>query len=244
MILSCNRSTTLPAVKDISEAILRDPIQKPINGELFRFDYMERSYLVQPVRYYEIWGLVVSHNNIKSIADMYHDHTSVDLKDLCLIWGDNVADDTYHRAYYRSEPWTCFVDIPERSDYKRFNFSQFSNNHLLSHREEVREIIRKTRIGDQVHLRGMLVNYAPSEHPDHMRQSSLSRDDTGNGACEVMFVDSIEILRTTNDSWRSVESGSKLVALLSGGLIPVLFLLGVFTEQRELYGSLKKRKKR
>jgi hypothetical protein len=46
--------------------------------------------------------------------------------------------------------------------------------------------LRKLRVGDVVKLEGMLVNL---ENPDvGTRTTSLTRDDTGAGACEIIYV--------------------------------------------------------
>ena len=63
-----------------------------------------------------------------------------------------------------------------------------SNNHIIAANAEVAAVIRKLRVGQIVTLRGFLVN-ATSPEGGHWN-TSLSRTDDGNGACEVIYVES------------------------------------------------------
>lgn len=61
-----------------------------------------------------------------------------------------------------------------------------ANHHLVPHDAEVEDEIRAIRAGDRVVLDGLLVDLsAPGQPP---MRTSLTRDDIGNGACEVMYV--------------------------------------------------------
>ena len=67
-----------------------------------------------------------------------------------------------------------------------------ANMHLIPASYRVRIIIAWLRPGDLVRMRGLLVEAAsPGMKP---WRSSLSRTDSGNGACELMYVESIEKL--------------------------------------------------
>ena len=74
------RKGRLVSPDEIETAILREPVQAPIRTAPFSFEYKSRLCRVEPVARWEQWGLVVSHNNIKSVADIYHDTSSVDTK--------------------------------------------------------------------------------------------------------------------------------------------------------------------
>jgi len=66
-----------------------------------------------------------------------------------------------------------------------------ANNHLIAASAEVAKIIRKLRAGQVVKLRGYLVN---AVKPGGIRwATSLSRTDTGNGACELFYVESAQV---------------------------------------------------
>ncbi len=63
--------------------------------------------------------------------------------------------------------------------------------HLIPARGAVKATLLKARSGDLVRLEGYLVR---CEGPDGFRwQSSLTREDTGDGSCEVVWVESASI---------------------------------------------------
>ena len=143
------KSHQLPPAEDI-RAFENDPIQQPLTDPPFSFTYADKNYVVEPVASYEISGLIVTHNNIAAFDDIYHDSSSVDIKDICLIWGDNVADDNFHKVSFWSEPWSCHYQTDDRDAFRNFVAEQLSNSHLLADDPEVREAIRSSRIGDQI----------------------------------------------------------------------------------------------
>jgi len=68
-----------------------------------------------------------------------------------------------------------------------------SNMHLIPANDAVESRIEAARRGHIVRLRGKLVRAAA---PDGWRwNSSLTREDSGNGACELVLVESFEIVR-------------------------------------------------
>ena len=187
----------LPDYRKITTELQNEPVQKASRVKPFDFEYRNRSYSIEPVADYELWGLVVTHNDIMGMTDITHDDDSVDIKDICVVWGDNVQNNDYRDVSYSSGDFTCYYQYDRPMDFKH---DQLSNNHLLSEDEEVRDRIRNIRIGDQVHLNGMLVNYSAAATPDWKRNTSTNRIDTGNGACEVIFVEEFHVLRSTNSS--------------------------------------------
>ncbi|MGN2242490.1 hypothetical protein ACFWZU_03150 [Frateuria sp. GZRR33] len=65
-----------------------------------------------------------------------------------------------------------------------------TNMHLIPADDDVRYAMKHVRPGELVHLEGFLVD---ASRPDgwHWR-TSLRRDDTGNGACELVYVEALE----------------------------------------------------
>ena len=218
----------LPEAHKMSPLLDRDPIQTLVEEEEFVFDYMGRSYVIQPVAEYEQWGLVVSHNDITAFDDIYHDSSSVDIKDLCLVWGENVQDGIYNEVQFSSEPWSCAYRTESKEIFRAFNPRQFANNHILSDNAQVRETINRARIGDQVWLKGILVNYHPEDRPEWLRRSSTSRKDKGNGACEVIFVEEAKILETGAVAWRRAYEWGKFLVIGLLALKPVLIVWGSY----------------
>ncbi len=184
--------------REVLPELLQPPEQSQTRRQPFTFAYKGEKYKVQPVADYELWGMVVSHNDINSLWDMYHDDSSVDTRDLCVIWGTNLKSDDFHRVEYESGAWTCYFRYPGGI---RFSHAELSNNHLITDKQSIRDKIGTVRIGDQIHLAGLLVNYQSKNMGNFWRRSSTTRKDSGNQACEVMFVDDARILRQGTPGW-------------------------------------------
>lgn len=217
-LVGYERSRGLPPPEEILPVLESDPIQRMANEPPFEFDYRGTRYTVTPVARYELRGLVVTHNDIAALSDIYHNEESVDFRDICVIWGDNVVDSFYQRLSFWSEPWTCYVQSKSSDDWRQFEGNQLSNNHLLTNNEQVQQAVEQAHIGDQILLRGMLVNYAPSDRPSFLRKSSTSRDDTGNGACEVVFVEEFAVLKPYQPGAYSLLSWGTTMLVVTGVL--------------------------
>lgn len=207
--------------------MFREPTQTPTLAEPFDFDYRNETYMVTPVANYELWGMVVSHNDIHSFTDITHNKNSVDIKDLCVIWGGNLVGEDYRKVKYSSGDFTCYWSY---RGSVIFQSDKISNNHLLSDNAAVRQRIREAQIGDQIHFKGMLVNYSPLSHPSWIRKTSTTRKDTGNHACEVVFVKSFEIIKAANNIGNILYGLGKWLVLLSllariGAMAGVPFLV-------------------
>ena len=66
-----------------------------------------------------------------------------------------------------------------------------ANMHMIPANPEVASELKRVRVGDVVTLDGLLVE---ADRPGGWRwRSSLTRDDTGPGACELVYVENLEI---------------------------------------------------
>lgn len=208
--------------------LFQEPVQTETEKEPFSIEYRGESYYIEPQYEYELWGLVVSHNDISSWSDWYHDSDSFDTKDLCVIWGENLRSEDYREVEYESGSWTCYFTYGSDID---FSGDQLSNNHLITDDERIRELIQSVHVGDQIHFRGQLVNYSYAD--GFTRKSSTSRTDSGNHACEVVFVEEIEVLEKANTLWHQLFFWSRYVFLLLLALKIFLFFLYQYQQNRE-----------
>ena len=71
-----------------------------------------------------------------------------------------------------------------------------ANNHIMPANNSVRRKIKKVRRGDYIRIKGHLANvYASNSKGDSFQwNSSTSREDTGDGACELIYVTDIQWL--------------------------------------------------
>jgi hypothetical protein len=217
------KKNILPPNTEIDDRLLQSPVQTTIDADEFSFNYRETDYFVKPLAEYELYGLVASHNNINALWNIYHDSDSVDIKDLCVVWGKNIETEAYLDTKIKNTAWTCWFQYGAGVPFQHF---ELSNNHLLASKKQVRETIRKVNVGHQIKLKGKLVDYgeAPNEY---YRKTSLSRTDTdrssrGGGACEVFYIEEIEIIKSTNGFWHALY---KWIIRL---FLVILLLKGVF----------------
>lgn len=113
--------------------------------------------------------------------------------DLALGWGQMAEDFNVAQFKFRQS---------KRYGYYRWKYpptlsqeaiiSQFANMHLIPSTLGVAHEIAKIKKDDHVRLHGWLVQ---AKHGNGwLINSSLTRDDTGVGACEVIWVCSVEVL--------------------------------------------------
>lgn len=215
------RKGTLVPPREVLPELLSEPSQQPTERAPFTFDYKGKRCRVQPVASYELWGLVVSHNDIKSVADIYHDASSVDTKDLCVLWGESLRHMDYLRAKYSSGPFTCYVAWSE--PLPSLDMANIGNNHMITDSPAVRRAIARVHVGDQVHFKGLLVNYQMDDWDDFWRNTSTVRNDSG---CEVVFVEQLDVLRDGTPGWYALWRLAWVVLFA----VPVLWGIAFYVE--------------
>ena len=221
------QTRSLPERGLIQAELLQEPKQGETGRKPFGFEYRGLAYEVQPVASYDLYGLVVSHNDIHGIADIYHDDDSVDTKDLCVIWGANLERDDYRRMTFENTPTWCHWSW--RSDDIQFHDQAIANNHLVTDSAALRAALERVHIGDQIHFSGLLANYRDMRHPEFWRPSSTSRKDSGAGACEVVFFERIEVLRPhAVVAWRL----RRVMPWVTGAVLASMLLAAVFSPFR------------
>ena len=84
--------------------------------------------------------------------------------------------------YWRTENWPIERDAIE---------THSANWHLIPENQAVRQVLGGLRAGSVVELRGQLVDI---EGKEGGMRTSLSRTDTGAGACEILLAESAQIV--------------------------------------------------
>ena len=78
-------------------------------------------------------------------------------------------------------------------------------------------------------MKGQLVNYANLNNK-FSRGTSITRNDTGNGACETIYVEDFEIIKENSPGWRTAYLAGKAMIALSLLLLVLNFVFGDVTE--------------
>jgi len=159
-----------------------EPTQEKISSpEPFPF----KDHTITPLATFDIEAKVLS-------KERYRYGRGADLSpvDLALGWG-RMSDETVLKdiEITQSSRWyhwrTSAFPIP-----KREISSHSANMHMVPATEEVKEALLSVHQGDIVHIRGYLIRADKSDGSYWV--SSLSRNDTGAHACELVYVESVE----------------------------------------------------
>ena len=145
------------------------------------------SYTIHPMARYRIEAMVLSRKH-------YQTGREADLSkvDLALGWGPMsntqvLGQLTIMQRHRRYE--YCWQDDPPIREAAISSYS--ANVHCIAANGLVLDELMALKGGEIVLLEGFLVNVTA---PDGWRwESSLTRDDSGSGSCEVMWVSSIEV---------------------------------------------------
>ena len=196
------KSEQLPGPDKIRRQLYRSPVQTKAHLPAFKATRAGITYTITPLYHYHIYGLVVSPFNTATWWNYYHPdwRDFLNIKDLCVIWGNNLKNDAYQKMRFNSLSFECHWSCFSQDDCARFDRHAISNNHLLSANKEVSELIMSVKKGDQIYLGGYLAEYSHSNGEFH-RGTSTSREDEGSHACETVYVKKIRILKRANPQW-------------------------------------------
>ena len=174
-----------PVVRIAPVAETREPLQKDLfAGPVFRMN----DYTLTALAEFSVGARVI-------LAKQYSSGREADLSpvDLALAWGP--MNDTrvlealafsqsgrFYRWRYEREP-----PIPRREIELNS-----ANMHMIPSSDDMARRLKAVKAGDRVRIRGYLVEAVGK---DGWRwRSSLTRGDTGGGACELIFVQDMEVL--------------------------------------------------
>jgi hypothetical protein len=186
----------LPRATELLPALRDEPMQHAVAAQAFGAHAGTVDYRIAPVADYEITGLVVSRHDADTWWDWIHrasnDHLNV--VDLCMVWGANAADGAYEKMSFSSGQFVCYYSSRDDTAWQPQYTRALSNNHLLTEDPYIARQLRNLRIGDQVRIVGQLASYSHNAGFAFTRGTSTTRDDTGNGACETIFVRDVALL--------------------------------------------------
>lgn len=217
--------TPLPERRVIAHEVLRGaPLQVPAATTTpFVATTGDVRYTFTPHASYTLPGLVVSLHHSDSWIDISHEGDPAQTVDLCVVWGPNISTNGYQMVTYDHGDWTCYYRWATEYD-PPFSGNFLSNNHLIPATPELASLIKTIHIGDQILLSGILVDYAIESKNGlgSSRNTSLIRTDGGNGACEILYLTDVKILRR-NMPWRE-PLWDLLFVLMIGGSIGSFYL--------------------
>ena len=192
------------SVDNIAPELYKAPEQlELVDNSPINFKIKDYEYTLEPLYYYEISGLIV-HEKDYSRLSIYKRNKALPI-DLCMIWGSNVATKVYQSKNLKFSQGFRFCNYSYSGDIF-FNETEISNNHLLISNDYVNSKVKSLNAGDQIKIIGKLVNVKAvnNSNPDEYDPAYIAlttstiRTDTGAGACEVIYVEDVQILKKAN----------------------------------------------
>jgi hypothetical protein len=172
----------------------KEPVQEEYTGsEVFEQKLTKGRAMIIPVATYRIGAVVMSKKE-------YNHGWGAEIApfDLALVWGYlshekikkllSIKHDSTRLAWFRIKG----DDPPVTPEYV---MSHGSNNHLIPANETIRTALDKhVGVNDKVLIEGYLVNVeAEYDGQPITMKTSLSRTDQDRGACEIIYVTSVQV---------------------------------------------------
>lgn len=223
LVVSFWNRNDLPRNVELLPQLAGEPKQTSTSDKPFTAVYNDVEYLVEPEYEYDLYGMIVSYRHHDGTSRMHRqasDH--LNMLDICLVWGDNAANPLIHQLDFWNGIFTCNVKTGNQEAWDSFDMYQLSNNHLISDDDFIRDQVKGIRVGDQIRVRGYLASY--SNEGGGKRGTSTTRLDTGDGACETLYVRRFDIVQPAVSNWR-----------ISMGVSLAVFLLATFVHFRRPY---------
>ena len=183
LLISYNKWTSRPITHEPGIIAPQNPIQQNISN-------------VQPFQYKEFTIIPLARFNIKArilSRKRYYFGRAARLVpvDLAMGWGA-MSDESILKSIKISQSNRFYFWFTRRLPIpKQKIITHSANMHLIPANSDIRSKIKKARKGSLVKFSGYLVK-ATCDDGWHWN-SSLKRDDTGNGACELVWVEEFEL---------------------------------------------------
>lgn len=160
---------------------LAEPQQERSRAQSFEF----KGYRIEPLANFKIRARVLSRENYASDKE-----ADLSPTDLALGWGRMSDIDVYGQLNITQSGRFYFWRYDNEPPIPRDEIiSSSANMHLIPATDDVRRALARIRQGQIVNIEGQLIE---ATQPNGWRwRSSLTRSDSGAGACEVVWVESI-----------------------------------------------------
>ena len=160
-----------------------EPVQREVYSSTIR---EQNGYRISPLASFDIRARVIR-------SERYHFGREADLSpvDLVLGWGAMSDSAVLQQINFsqggRFYHWfATTLPVP-----RRVIETHSANMHMIPASGAIARQLKSLRAGNMVHLKGLLVEVTSQE--GFRWKSSLTREDTGGGACELVLVESLDV---------------------------------------------------
>lgn len=190
LIVWLNQAEGKRALGPGSFSVAQDPIQDDSVHEAMPVLHFGKAMVVMSAKAkYTIAGQLVSKKRYyRSLIDELSPY------DFALTWGD--LPKHLDQIKFKQTSRFCLFQLKKNATIPvAYVQDHMSNNHLIPATKNIRKAMRKAKKGDLILIEGHLVDVQASKKGRTYSSwnSSVSRDDTGNGACEIIYVVSLRI---------------------------------------------------
>jgi hypothetical protein len=168
--------------------VTREPVQTAAERSPFQIDTRKGPVTLEPLAAFDIAAVVAGTERYRM-----DDGAFLCPVDLVMTWG-NLPEEPYKsRVSYGQMTRYYFWRTPTTDIDLAYIRTHSANMHMIPANPNVRKALLAVDEGDRVRVRGLLVNVLREDGFNW--KSSTTRQDDGPGACELIWVEEIQIGR-------------------------------------------------
>jgi hypothetical protein len=165
-----------------------EPVQERTDRAPFEVETDGGTVTLEPLADFDVSAVVAGSERYRFDASSF-----LSPVDLALTWGDLPEEPYKSQVTYGQMARYYFWKTPTRELDLGYIQAHSSNMHMIPSTPNLRRALLAVDEGDAVRISGLLVNASTEE--GFTWQSSTSRKDSGPGACELVWVEEVQIER-------------------------------------------------
>lgn len=163
----------------------REPVQADTGRDPFEVETRKGQVTLVPRASFEVAAVVAGTERYRADNEAF-----LSPVDFALIWGKLPEEPYKSQVKYQQMTRYYFWRTPSRDLDLDYIQSHSSNMHMIPANDNVRRALLAVDEGDAIRLKGLLVD--ASREDGYVWSSSLSRKDSGPGACELVWVEELQ----------------------------------------------------
>lgn len=176
--------TPVPTIKPIQ--VSAAPVQTTVTGEPITWQRKNYTWELTPRAQIQVTGRVLSRRTYTRDWQ-----SEISPLDFAIGWGELNDTEVDDWVKWRQSGRWYYYRWPNEAPYtEKYLRTHSSNIHIVPATESLETILLKIRKNDKILMEGKLVDMeATSETKRWSSATSLTRTDSGNGACEILLVE-------------------------------------------------------